>query len=181
MTVSNNFYFSAGLNGILQSVGGVVSASTTSQPVFGGTGTSTAPSYGQVLLGNYNGTYSLVATSSLGILGANAIQMGQTGYMPYYSGALQAVSATSSIYLGTNSMFGIGTVNPTSALSVYSSSSPQAQIGYDGSDYTTLGIGSNGATTLAVNGSQGRPHDHEFPAIFGHWRRWHISRQFSLG
>ncbi|MDE1975506.1 MAG: hypothetical protein KGI49_03300, partial [Patescibacteria group bacterium] len=33
----------------------------------GGTGTSTAPSYGQLLLGNAGGGYDLVATSSLGI------------------------------------------------------------------------------------------------------------------
>ena len=33
----------------------------------GGTGTSTAPSYGQLLLGNATGGYDLVATSSLGI------------------------------------------------------------------------------------------------------------------
>lgn len=34
----------------------------------GGTGTSTAPSFGQVLLGNASGGYDLVATSSLGFL-----------------------------------------------------------------------------------------------------------------
>ena len=35
----------------------------------GGTGTTTAPAYGQLLLGNAAGGYNLVATSSLGILG----------------------------------------------------------------------------------------------------------------
>ncbi len=34
----------------------------------GGTGTSTAPSYGQILLGNASGTYDLVSTSTLGIV-----------------------------------------------------------------------------------------------------------------
>ncbi|HEY4488014.1 MAG TPA: hypothetical protein VJB97_00670, partial [Candidatus Paceibacterota bacterium] len=37
----------------------------------GGTGTSTAPSYGNVLLGNSAGGYDLVATSSLGISGGS--------------------------------------------------------------------------------------------------------------
>lgn len=36
-------------------------------PARGGTGTSSVPTYGQVLVGNENGTYSLMATSSLGI------------------------------------------------------------------------------------------------------------------
>ena len=39
-------------------------------PSGGGTGTSTNPSYGQMLVGNANGTYDVVATSTLGIGGA---------------------------------------------------------------------------------------------------------------
>ncbi|MBX9765378.1 helix-turn-helix domain-containing protein, partial [Patescibacteria group bacterium] len=39
----------------------------------GGTGTSTAPAYGQVLLGNNSGGYDLVATSSLGISGGGSL------------------------------------------------------------------------------------------------------------
>jgi hypothetical protein len=38
---------------------------------YGGTGTSNSPTYGQLLLGNGNGGYSLVSTSSLGIAGTN--------------------------------------------------------------------------------------------------------------
>jgi len=37
-------------------------------PSFGGTGTSTKPSYGQLLVGNSKGTYDLKATSTLGII-----------------------------------------------------------------------------------------------------------------
>ncbi len=36
-------------------------------PVGGGTGTSTSPTYGQMLVGNAGGTYTLTATSSLGL------------------------------------------------------------------------------------------------------------------
>ncbi|HVV39415.1 MAG TPA: immunoglobulin-like domain-containing protein [Candidatus Paceibacterota bacterium] len=55
------------LTGPLQAVGGVVSATSTLSTFYGGTGTSTAPGYGQVLLGRLDGGYDLVATSSLGI------------------------------------------------------------------------------------------------------------------
>lgn len=43
----------------------------------GGTGTSTAPTYGKVLLGNSGGTYDLVATSSLGITNSGSSSFGQ--------------------------------------------------------------------------------------------------------
>src|ERR1035437_6408434 len=65
-----------GLNGILKAVAGVVTATLVNLSsdvtgvlgiTNGGTGTSTAPTYGQVLIGNGNGGYVLSATSSLGI------------------------------------------------------------------------------------------------------------------
>ena len=40
---------------------------------YGGTGTSNAPTFGQLLLGNGNGSYNLVATSSLGILSGSSL------------------------------------------------------------------------------------------------------------
>ncbi len=57
------------LNGPLQANNGVVSATTSVGVLYGGTGLTTAPTYGQVLLGNASGGYDLVATSSLGITG----------------------------------------------------------------------------------------------------------------
>ena len=42
-------------------------AETFAYPQDGGTGTSTPPTYGQLLVGNANGTYTLTATSSLNI------------------------------------------------------------------------------------------------------------------
>ena len=45
----------------------------------GGTGVSTAPSYGQLLLGQSDGTYALVATSSLGIPGGTGAWGAITG------------------------------------------------------------------------------------------------------
>lgn len=43
-------------------------------PVQGGTGISTIPTYGQMLVGNSSGTYTLTATSSLGISGTSVGQ-----------------------------------------------------------------------------------------------------------
>ncbi|MBP6868953.1 MAG: helix-turn-helix domain-containing protein, partial [Candidatus Pacebacteria bacterium] len=66
------------LSGILKATAGVVSTSLISLtsdvsgtlPVSsGGTGTGTAPTYGQLLVGNGSGGYTLTSTSSLGIVG----------------------------------------------------------------------------------------------------------------
>lgn len=50
----------------------IANASTVT-PIFGGgTGTSTLPSYGKLLVGDSNGNYELLATSSLGISGGGS-------------------------------------------------------------------------------------------------------------
>ncbi len=51
---------------------GVLTLATPLAISSGGTGTSTAPTYGKVLVGNALGGYDLTATSSLGITGAGA-------------------------------------------------------------------------------------------------------------
>ncbi|HUO50790.1 MAG TPA: hypothetical protein VMU25_04480 [Candidatus Paceibacterota bacterium] len=75
LVVSNSFTF-GNVTGILKAVAGVVSSTlvnltsdvTGVLPVAnGGTGTSTVPSYGQLLVGNAAGGFDLIATSSLGI------------------------------------------------------------------------------------------------------------------
>ena len=50
-------------------VTGTATLDTALTPASGGTGISGAPTYGQLLLGQSNGTYALVSTSSLGISG----------------------------------------------------------------------------------------------------------------
>ena len=60
--------FSIGsLTGLLQANNGLVTSSSTLSVAYGGTGTSTAPVYGSLLVGNGLGGYSFFATSSLGI------------------------------------------------------------------------------------------------------------------
>jgi hypothetical protein len=60
LSVAGNGYFSGGLT-----LGSPLSIAN------GGTGISTVPSYGELLVGNSNGTYTMAATSSLGLLTAN--------------------------------------------------------------------------------------------------------------
>jgi hypothetical protein len=152
---TNGLQLASGLNGPLQAVNGLVSSTSTLSIAYGGTGLSTAPSYGQLLLGNASGGYTLTSTSTLGILASSAIDMGTEGYLPYYAASAQALTATSSLYLSRSSFLGIGTTTPTSALSVFSSSAPQFQLAYNKDNYLTTGISSSGGVTMAVNGSLG--------------------------
>jgi hypothetical protein len=63
----------ASLTGPLQAVNGQVSASSTLSVAYGGTGIQTTPIYGNLLVGNANGAYSLTATSSLGLLASTSL------------------------------------------------------------------------------------------------------------
>ncbi len=108
--------------------GGTITGSTLSDVSFasgfslgvasGGTGTTTAPSYGQLLLGNSAGGYDLVATSSLGITGGGGASLtGTTGQLAYFSGTDTAVG-TSTLFIATTGGIGIGTTTPAGALQI---------------------------------------------------------------
>jgi hypothetical protein len=69
------------LSGILRAVAGVITTTLVNLTsdvtgilgiTNGGTGISSAPSYGQVLVGNGSGGYNLTSTSSLAIAAASA-------------------------------------------------------------------------------------------------------------
>ena len=77
----------------------------------GGTGTSTAPTYGQVLLGNSSGTYDLVSTSSLGIVGGggggsdpfthpSATISATTTLLQFFGGASTTLLSANKAYFG---------------------------------------------------------------------------------
>jgi hypothetical protein len=69
--IFNGTFTLGSLNGPLQANNGVVSATSSIGVLYGGTGLTTAPNYGEVLLGNGSGGYMLLATSSLGITGGS--------------------------------------------------------------------------------------------------------------
>jgi hypothetical protein len=96
----------------------------------GGTGTSTAPTYGKVLLGNASGGYDLVATSSLGIVGGGSgtVLAGTAGQFPYFAGSGTTVTATSSLFLSTAGNVGIGTTTPDQAFVIQAASSNALRI-----------------------------------------------------
>ncbi|MEN9913127.1 MAG: hypothetical protein RLY66_535, partial [Candidatus Parcubacteria bacterium] len=106
------------LNGPLQANNGVVSATSSIGVLYGGTGLTTAPSYGQLLLGNSTGGYTLTATSSLGLLSSLAIGSGTQGQIPFYNAAGNNLTATSSIFIAQSGNVGIGTTSPTTKLDV---------------------------------------------------------------
>lgn len=91
-------------------------------PVNGGTGTSTKPSTGYVLVGLPDGTYAPVATSTLGFgtgSGSGIILTGTQGYFPFYnSNATTTLTATSSIFITQGGKIGIGSTTPFKTLGV---------------------------------------------------------------
>ncbi len=105
---------SGGSTGLSFSGGPVTTSGTivldgTLDTVNGGTGTSTAPSYGQLLVGNTAGGYNLLATSSLGITGgggSGTVNAGTAGQLAYYASNGMTVSgiATSSLNINTDNL-----------------------------------------------------------------------------
>ncbi len=96
------------LNGPLQSISGVVSATTSISVVYGGTGLSTAPAYGQLLLGNSSGGYTLTATSSLGLSSfelATTTEVSSTFQVSAWGDSLTAGSGSTIAYSGYMSTY----------------------------------------------------------------------------
>lgn len=104
-------------------------ASSVLFPYQGGTGTSTAPIFGQVLVGQSNGTYAPQATSSLGIStgGSGTNYLTSSGSNTYLNTGtnLQAPTFNSTSTTGTSTFanaatfggfVGIGTISPTTEL-----------------------------------------------------------------
>ncbi|MFZ2886325.1 MAG: hypothetical protein WA021_00720, partial [Minisyncoccia bacterium] len=65
--ITSNALTLGSLNGPLQANNGIVSATTSVGVLYGGTGLTSAPTFGQMLVGNASGGYTLTATSSLGL------------------------------------------------------------------------------------------------------------------
>ncbi len=113
--VASNSFTLGTVTGFLKATAGVVASAfvdlATDVTGFlgvsnGGTGTSTAPTYGQVLVGNALGGYDLIATSSLGISSSSVFGYlfpgNATGTLIAFNGGIIA-NASSTIGNGTQS------------------------------------------------------------------------------
>lgn len=127
----------AALSGFLKAVGGYVTAALVNLAsdvtgvlgiANGGTGTSTPPSYGKVLVGNITGTgYDYTATSTFGgtsgVTGLSSTSPWTLNEIPYVvdNGHLSSPLGTGVNILSwdpVNSRLGIGTTTPVSSLSI---------------------------------------------------------------
>jgi hypothetical protein len=86
------------LSGPLQAQSGLVSATTSVGVTYGGTGLTSTPTYGQLLVGNSSGGYTLTATSSLGIISSAITQLGPAGQLQ--SGSIQTLATSSDTNIG---------------------------------------------------------------------------------
>lgn len=71
----------------------------------GGTGTTTTPDFGQLLIGDGNGGYTLIATSSLGIVGSGSASTSDHSALDNLSWSESGHWFDSDVDLGLNSLF----------------------------------------------------------------------------
>jgi Chaperone of endosialidase/Domain of unknown function (DUF5011) len=129
-------------------------ALTLAQPLVvssGGTGTSTLPAYGQLLVGNASGGYSLLATSSLGISGGGGSSNVSTSSQNIWS-ALQvfAANASTSQFTATSSVW---FTSLASALLAVDQNGKLIATSSIGTGYLTGSLGTINGTTLSVGDS----------------------------
>ncbi|HTK32997.1 MAG TPA: hypothetical protein VL335_00410, partial [Candidatus Paceibacterota bacterium] len=134
------------LNGPLQANNGVVSATSSVGVLYGGTGLTTAPTYGNILVGNNAGGYTLTATSSLG-LGSGTVNSGLQGQVAFYNANGTAVTGTSTLFIGTNGNVGIRNTNAAYPLVVNATSTASVTgisvADVNGQQSISLGLGSS--------------------------------------
>ena len=92
-------------------------------------------------MGQANGTYALVSTSSLGISGgggSGTVSSGTQGQFAFYNANGATVSGTSSIYLASNGNVGVGTTNPVYKLDLAGDINVDQYSGYRQNGVTIL-------------------------------------------
>ncbi|MEO8637952.1 MAG: tail fiber domain-containing protein [Candidatus Taylorbacteria bacterium] len=141
------------LNGPLQANNGTVSATTSIGVLYGGTGTSTPPSLGQLLLGNASGGYDLVATSSLNITsnlasvsGTLGIANGGTGATSFGQGWLFSSGGTGALSASSSPTVAYLTATSTTATSTFAGGIRASCFSVDGITCITGGGGGGSGT-----------------------------------
>ncbi len=117
----------------------------------GGTGTSTAPSYGQLLLGQSDGSYVLTSTSSLGII-SGVDGSGSANQFTYWTDS-DTIAATSSPFFSNFSFsFATGTAATTTNFAI------------TGITSSLLKTNANGSLVAAVAGTDYSNFQYLFPS-----------------
>ncbi|MBI3633294.1 MAG: hypothetical protein HY226_03315 [Candidatus Vogelbacteria bacterium] len=150
----------ASLNGPLQANAGVVSATTSVGVAYGGTGVTSIPSYGNLLVGNSSGGYTLTATSSLGLGGSGGTVSSVALTTPTgltVSGSPVTTSGTLAVSLDTgyviplqstlDGKISVGTTSINSITTLLNLSLPATQLTNFGSPFYTF---FNATTTSAL-------------------------------
>ncbi|MEK7185184.1 MAG: tail fiber domain-containing protein [Patescibacteria group bacterium] len=102
LTVSGTNGLTLGtLNGPLQANNGAVSATTSIGVLYGGTGLTSAPSYGNIMVGNASGGYTLTSTSTLGIASSTPITLKKSSGQIINYGSLTDTNIQSGTILKT--------------------------------------------------------------------------------
>lgn len=126
-----------------------IAYSAVTFPINGGTGTSTKPTLGQVLVGQANGTYAPQATSTLGITGGGGVSFAY-GSSTYYFASNPSGYITSSSLSSYMPFSYASTTFPT-----FSYGSSTYYLASNPSSYITLGSLS-GITPISYNNSNGQ-------------------------
>lgn len=122
---------------------GTLGSATVLFPTGGGTGTSTIPSIGQVLIGQSNGTYAPQATSTLGISISAA---SSTGAVQFNCGNLFCGNTAKFFWDNVTNFLGIGGSSPQQALDIKAGNINFTRITAPASA-PTLAVGTAGALT----------------------------------
>ena len=177
LSLAGALTLSGSLNGPLHANAGVVGATTSIGVLYGGTGLTSAPSFGQLLLGDASGGYTLTATSSLGLptfgylFPSNATSTLLTfsgGFLSTASTTIGAGTQTTGLTISGgatttgNAYFagnvGIGTSSPSTKLDTWgtirssNSGSKYIEIGHDSDNPRLTFAGGNGAIFSSSGG-----------------------------
>jgi len=130
---ANAGFFGDFFNKMFPSENGLTFGGTTLFPGGGGTGTSTPPTYGKLLVGNSGGTYTLTATSTLGITASVPDPLSVTKLTATFA----STTAISGINANFTNFYGALVGNASTATALYANgancSANQYPLGVDAS------------------------------------------------